>query len=294
MPISRGTTQTLSEDMRANRLPHQGKRVIRGSTSASPAAVPSGRGDQRWIYGRHTVAAALANPERRWRRLAVLAGQEAEAQLLLAGAVAERSGGAGGSLDIFERDAFAALLAGGAVHQGLALEVEPLREPELDDLLRELATAAGRCVIVALDQVSDPQNVGAVLRSASAFGARAVLLATHGAPPVTGALAKAASGAVDRVPLIRVNIVRGLMRLKEAGYWVCGLDESANDPLAALDLGPRAVLVLGSEGNGMRRLVRENCDFLARLPTSAVQSSLNVSSAAAVALYELARRTETG
>jgi 23S rRNA (guanosine2251-2'-O)-methyltransferase len=170
------------------------------------------------------------------------------------------------------------------------LDVEPLPEPDLGDLIRELATASGRCAIVALDQVSDPQNVGAVLRSAAAFGARAVLVTAHGAPPATGALAKAASGAVDRVPLVRVvNLVRALDRLKEAGFWTCGLDETAEEPLAALDLGPRAVLVLGSEGGGMRRLVRERCDHLARLPTSAAQPTLNVSNAAAVALYELAR-----
>ena len=254
-----------------------------------PGRMP--KGGERWLYGRHAVAAALANPERRWRRLAVLAGQEAEAQQLLAAAIAERRGPEGAALDVLDRDAFAALLPPAAVHQGLALDVEPLPETDLDDLLRELATASARATVVALDQVSDPHNVGAVLRSAAAFDARAVLIAAHGAPPVTGALAKAASGAVDRVPLIRiVNLARALDRLKEAGFWVCGLDETADQALAALDLGRRAVLVLGSEGGGMRRLVRERCDHLARLPTSAAQPTLNVSNAAAVALYELVRQ----
>jgi 23S rRNA (guanosine2251-2'-O)-methyltransferase len=262
---------------------------------AGAAGPVTQRGAGRWLYGRHTVAAALANPERRWHRLAVLAGQEGEAQQLLAAAVAERRGAAGASLEILDRDAFAALLPSGAVHQGLALEVEPLPEPGLDDLLRELATAADRCVVVALDQVSDPQNVGAVLRSAAAFGARAVLIAAHGAPPVSGALAKAASGAVDRVPLVRVvNLARALTQLKEDQFWVCGLDETAEQPLAQLDPGARVVLVLGSEGSGMRRLVRERCDYLVRLPTSPAQPTLNVSNAAAVALYELTRRTDAG
>ena len=276
--------------IRLSRPPHQNPRSHR-----TPSGVGLGRkrrDDDRWVYGRHAVAAALANPERRWRRLAALVGQKAEGQQLIAEAVAERRGAEGASLVLLDHDALAALLPPGAVHQGLALEVEPLAEPDLDDLLRELETAAGRRVIVALDQVSDPQNVGAVLRSAAAFGARAVLIAAHGAPPVNGALAKAASGAADRLPLIRVvNLARSLGRLKEAGFWICGLDESADQPLAALDLGPRAVLVLGSEGGGMRRLVREHCDFVARLPTLALQPTLNVSNAAAVALYELARST---
>jgi 23S rRNA (guanosine2251-2'-O)-methyltransferase len=118
-----------------------------------------------------------------------------------------------------------------------------------------------------------------------------VVITSHGAPAVTGALAKAASGAVDRVPLVRVvNLSRALTQIKEHGFWVCGLDEAAPVPLSEVDLGPRAVLVLGSEAGGMRRLVLEACDHLARLPTAPAQSSLNVSNAAAVALYELARR----
>jgi 23S rRNA (guanosine2251-2'-O)-methyltransferase len=132
-----------------------------------------------------------------------------------------------------------------------------------------------------------------VLRSAAAFGALAVMLAEHGAAPVTGALAKAASGALDRVPLVKVvNLARALDRLKEGGFWICGLDETAAEPLAALDLGPRVAIVLGGEGGGMRRLVREHCDYLARLPTRPAQPTLNVSNAAAIALYELARDSE--
>lgn len=280
--------------MQFRRPPRQGRNISHRKSSDTMSGRMS-RGDDRWLYGRHTVEAALANPERRWRRLAVLIGQEAEAQQLLAGALAERRGAAGSALDVLDREGFAALLPPAAVHQGLALEVEPLPGTDLDALLRELETVTGRSIVVALDQVSDPHNVGAVLRSAAAFGAGAVLIAAHGAPPVTGALAKAASGAVDRVPLIRaVNLVRALDRLKEAGFWVCGLDETADQPLAALDLGRRAALVLGSEGSGMRRLVRERCDHLARLPTSAAQPTLNISNAAAVALYELSRSHAAG
>jgi 23S rRNA (guanosine2251-2'-O)-methyltransferase len=144
--------------------------------------------------------------------------------------------------------------------------------------------------IVVLDRVNDPQNIGAVLRSAAAFGALAVVVTAHGTPALTGALAKAASGALESVPVIAVtNLARALDRLKRAGFWICGLDETARLPLAELDLGQRVALVLGSEGRGMRRLVRERCDFLARLPTHPAQPTLNVSIAAAVALYELAR-----
>ena len=143
-----------------------------------------------------------------------------------------------------------------------------------------------------LDQVSDPHNVGAVLRSAAAFGALAVVLAAHGAPPATGALAKAASGALETVPLVRaVNLARTLDQLKEEGFWVCGLDETADETLAALDLGERVAIVLGSEGGGMRRLVREHCDHLARLPTLAAQPTLNVSNAAAVGALRAAFHT---
>jgi 23S rRNA (guanosine2251-2'-O)-methyltransferase len=248
---------------------------------------PSGQ-SERWLYGRHAVAAALANPARRWRRLVALTGHEAEAADLAVGAKAEKRG-SGEPVQVFDRIALAALLPEGAVHQGLALEVEPLAAPDIDDVLRA-ATLEARAVVVVLDQVTDPHNVGAVLRSAAALGALAVVVAEHNAPPASGALAKAASGALDLVPLVRVvNIARALDQLKAAGFWCCGLDESATEPLSAIDLGPKAVLVLGSESGGLRRLVRERCDFLARLPTRPPLASLNVSNAAAVALYELAR-----
>lgn len=244
---------------------------------------------ERWLYGRHAVAAALANPVRRWRRLAVLAGQEAEAAALIAAAGARRLGD-GDPVAVLDRAGFAALLPANAVHQGWALDAEPLPQPDLDTVL-DRAAGAARAVIVLLDQVTDPHNVGAILRSAASFGAAAVVVAAHGAPPPTAALAKAASGALEMVPLVRVvNLARALDRLKEEGFWCCGLDEAGADDFAALDLGPRVGLVLGAEGGGLRRLVRERCDRLARLPTLPALPSLNVSNAAAIALYELARR----
>jgi len=261
-------------------------------------AQPARERGETWLYGRHAVAAALANPRRRWRRLAVLAGQEGEAAALVAAARAVRHGPRREPVEepvrVLDRVAFNLLLPEGAVHQGWALVVEPLDPPDLDDVLRA-AEPTGRSIVVVLDQVTDPHNVGAVLRSAAAFGAAAVIITEHGAPPVGGVLAKAASGALDCVPLVRVvNLARALDRLKEAGYWCCGLDESAPAALAALDLGTRVALVLGSEGGGLRRLLRERCDYLARLPTRPALSSLNVSNAAAIALYELVRADPAG
>jgi 23S rRNA (guanosine2251-2'-O)-methyltransferase len=253
----------------------------------------SGRGEG-WLWGRHAVAAALANPRRTWRRLVVLAGEAEAAEGLLAAARATRRG-SGEPLLAVERAQLNLMLPEGAVHQGWALEVEPLEGADLDDVLRAAELRPERAVIVVLDRVTDPHNVGAILRSAAAFGAQAVIVAGHDAPPVSGALAKAASGAADMVPLVRAgNLARALDRLKQAGFWCCGLDERAEAGFAGLDLGPKVALVLGAEGGGLRRLLREGCDWLVRLPTRPELPSLNVSNAAAIALYELMRGGDAG
>ena len=198
-------------------------------------------------------------------------------------------------VETMDRSHLEALLPDGAVHQGLALQAEPLPPTFLEDVLAEVPPApdGGATVVVVLDQVSDPHNVGAVLRSAAAFGARAVVLPEHGTPSSTATLAKAASGALELVPLVRVtNLARALDKLKETGFWCVGLEEGGEKLLTELDLSGRVALVLGAEGEGLRRLTRERCDFLARLPTRDPLGSLNVSNAAAVALYEVARRRE--
>jgi len=244
-----------------------------------------------WLYGRHAVRAALANPARRCHRLVATAETLTEAQRLLGEAQARLLPGF--KTETLDRSQLEALLPTGAVHQGMAVLVEPLPQAFLEDVLAELPPAPGAepAVIVVLDQVSDPHNVGAVLRSAAAFGARAVVLPEHGTPPVSAALAKAASGALEQVPLIRVpNLARALDLLKEAGFWSVGLEEGSEKTLAELDLSGRVALVLGAEGEGLRRLTRERCDFLVRLPTTGPIASLNVSNAAAIALYEVARQ----
>lgn len=248
-----------------------------------------------WLYGNHAVLEALANPERRIGRLLVTgeaaAKQGARLQALLAGR------GDGVMAERATREILGQLLPAGAVHQGLALQTEPLAEPDLPELLAAVSrpsaegAVAGPCVLLALDQVTDPQNVGAILRSAAAFGAAAVLAPGRHAAPETGALAKAASGALEHLPYLKVgNLAQSLEQLKQAGFWIVGLAAEGARSIGDGDLGDRVVLVMGAEGRGLRRLTRERCDLLVRLPTQGPIGQLNVSSAAAVALYELLGR----
>jgi 23S rRNA (guanosine2251-2'-O)-methyltransferase len=261
----------------------------RHAARAPAAGAAEAKGAGLWLFGRHAVAAALGNPARRCRRVLALAETEEDVASLVAGA---RASVPAGGVEILERRALDGLLPAGAVHQGMALAVEPLPAADIDDVLDAAGAAPAPRLLVVLDQVTDPHNIGAILRSAAAFGALALIVPEHGAPPVTGTLAKSASGALEAVPLVRVtNLARTLDRLKEAGYWSVGLDGEAPASLAALDLPDKIVLVLGAEGSGLRRLTREHCDFLARLPTRGAWRSLNVSNAAAVALYELTRAT---
>ena len=230
-----------------------------------------------WIWGWHAVEAALANSAR-GAPLRLLATPDRARQV-------EARFGRQPALELGDNAQIAQALPQGAVHQGVALRPGPLEPPELEDF--EPAPGA---VLLMLDQVTDPQNVGAILRSAAAFGATGVILQDRHAPKFTGALAKAAAGAIERTPVARVvNLSRALEELTECGWRAVGLTGAADRDLhAVLDGGP-VVLVLGSEGEGLRRLVAEHCDELARIPMPGGFESLNVSAAAAVALYEAAR-----
>jgi 23S rRNA (guanosine2251-2'-O)-methyltransferase len=230
-----------------------------------------------WLYGVHAVAAALGNPARRLRRLVVT--EEAEAALA---AVAPQPWPV--AAERIERGKLDGLLGRDAVHQGVGLLADPLAPPGLAQALERPGP------VLVLDQVTDPRNVGAILRSAAAFGVAAVIVQERHAPEETGALAKAASGALEVVPLLRaVNLARTLIALKAAGLWIVGLD-AGGAPLSGPALAQRRVaLVLGAEGEGLRRLTRETCHETAGLAMAGLMESLNVAAAAAVALYELRR-----
>ncbi|MBK3804377.1 23S rRNA (guanosine(2251)-2'-O)-methyltransferase RlmB [Azospirillum brasilense] len=247
-----------------------------------------GRGAQGvLLYGLHPVSAAWLNPERRIHRLIATEAGRAALEPVLAQAKArglQRPG-----LMPADRNDLDRMLPPGAVHQGVAVDVAPLDEIGIEDLCVE-ADSDPSALVVILDQVTDPHNVGAILRSASAFGAKAVVVTERNAPETTGALAKSASGALESVPLVRVtNLARALADLQQAGFWTVGLAESGKSTLAQCNLTGRTALVLGAEGAGLRRLTMERCDIVARLPTQGPVGSLNVSNAAAVALYEVAR-----
>jgi 23S rRNA (guanosine2251-2'-O)-methyltransferase len=248
----------------------------RGKKHARPR-VDGKRSATGWLYGRHAVFAALANPDRHISRLVIVS----ETQELPPSCKIKP--------EVLTRDALEALLPSGAVHQGIAVQALPLPDLPIEEIC-DRARSQNSALVVVLDQVTDPQNIGAVLRSAAVFGATAVVIQDRNAPEVTGAMAKAASGALETVPLVRVtNLARTLEKLKAAGFWCVGLDAEAPTSLEALQPTEKRVLVMGSEGAGMRRLIRETCDDLARIDGRGQISSLNVSNAAAVALYVLSR-----
>ena len=227
------------------------------------------------LYGWHTVKAALENPDRRILRL--LATENAVRKLADEGIALPVEP------DLVRPDAIDARLGPDAVHQGLLAEAEPLHAPAIAEL-----EPTG--LVLVLDQITDPHNVGAILRSAAAFAVRAIVTTARHSPEATGVLAKSASGALELVPMVTVqNLARGMEELRQRGFLLVGLDSEGEQDLADIALRSPLALVLGAEGKGLRQLTKTNCDHLARIDVPGAIKSLNVSNAAALALYVASR-----
>ena len=231
------------------------------------------------LFGRHPIELALKNPRRTiWE---LFYTKDALSGLTLSPTIKAKC---------VDRPFLDSLVGRDTIHQGLVARVLPLTQPTLDEVLKKLKDKE-TALIMILDQITDPHNVGAILRSAVAFDADAVLVPEAGAPVEAGTLAKSASGALELIPFIRVsNLIRAMEKLKQADFWCIGLDGYAKDSIAGAKLPKRCAFVMGSEGDGMRRLTQENCDYSVKLPMNPVIESLNVSNAAALTLYEFRRQ----
>lgn len=268
-----------ARDRISSSRPPEGKRRPRPTSSGKPGS------DTFWIYGVHAVKAALENTDRRKHRLVATPKTLESHEFLSTSDIPAET------LDRTELDR---ICGEDAVHQGVALLVSSLPDLLIEDVIEKVA-AMDKSTIIVLDQASDPRNIGAVMRSARAFKADALVLQDRNSPPETGAMAKAASGAMETVPLVRVtNLVRVLWALKDVGYWVTGLDGYAETSLDDASPSEKQVIVLGAEGTGLRRLTRETCDQTVKIPIDEDAESLNLSNAAAVALYALTRAQRAG
>jgi len=245
-----------------NRFPRGDQRVKERNRRADASVI---------LYGWHPVTAALANPARHVRKL--WATENALRRLADEGIKLPVEP------ELVRPDAIAAQLSPDAVHQGLLAEADPLPSPGIEDL-----PAAG--IVLVLDQITDPHNVGAILRTAAAFAVASIITTARHSPEATGVLAKSASGALEWVPIIAVqNLARAIATLRERGFLVIGLDSAGPDDFAKIAIDPPLALVLGAEGKGLRQGTRAVCDRLARLDLPGAIKSLNVSNAAALALY---------
>jgi 23S rRNA (guanosine2251-2'-O)-methyltransferase len=236
-------------------------------------------GESVWIYGKHAVKAALQNPERKISRFIVLEScrdywEECNLSQI--------------KTEIVDKNFFNALFGKEAIHQGCAVLAKQLSEHSVEELIKDESDMRP---FIFLDRVSDPQNIGSILRAAAVFGARATIITEDNSPTLTSTAIKAASGAAELVPLIRVkNLVRTINNLKENGFWCIGLDERSDKKIYEISLKENLIVVIGSEGDGMRRLTRETCDFLVKLPAFANFATLNAAQAATFSLYEILRQ----
>ena len=282
------SARSNTKKRRASSPPPRSQSQPRTAPAQTASSGPSA-GGKLWLYGRHAVEAALNNPRRTCHRL--LATSEALDRM---DPEARRQAP---EIQRVERPDLDAKLGEHIVHQGLALAVAPLSEVSLEKACagdlpssseEDHPDQAKSTIVLVLDRVNDPQNLGAILRSAVAFGVRAVIVPHRQSAELGGAVAKAASGALDMVPIIEVtNLSRTLETLKGWGYWRAGLDGQAHQSLDEAPKFEKLALVLGAEGSGIRRLVAEHCDLLLKLPISDRMESLNVSVASGIALYAL-------
>lgn len=236
--------------------------------------------NQVLIYGRHAVIAAINNPRRHIIKVMCLRENANE----LKGKIADNK------IAIVERKEIDRQLSSDAVHQGFLAVAEMLPDTDIEEIC-EQAQQLENCHLLILDQVTDPQNIGAIVRSCAAFGSLALIVQDKNSPQESGAMLKAAAGTFENMPMCRVtNLSRALEQLKKAGFWIVGMDGYAQTDIDKFDKKGRLAVVMGSEGKGMRRLVEESCDITLRLPIAKNVESLNVSTAAAVVLYELNRQ----
>lgn len=273
------------KNKKPSKKPYKGK--ISGKAPSKPKAPPRSKAQAKPaqkpapklkidLYGGHAVLAALQNPEREIHQLYLTENASHNFE------IPQQF-----SPTTVDKKALDRALPEGAVHQGIGLMTAPLPELFIEDIIIRSENQSTTTLLI-LDQVTDPHNVGAILRSACAFNAQGLIMQKRHAPDLTGVLAKTACGAVEHVPVIyETNLTRSLETLKEAGFFVYGLDERGEDISDLQDLPTKRVLVLGAEGPGIRRLVKDSCDTLLRLPMNGAMPSINVSNAAAVALYAI-------
>lgn len=236
------------------------------------------------LYGRHAVIAAVQNPQRIINKILVTKDNYDEMKSIIA--KTSRNIGIVNTVDKKEIDH---QLPHEAVHQGFAAHAKELESIGIDDII-VMAEDKSNCNVLVLDQVTDPQNIGAIIRTCVAFDALAMIVQDKNSPVETAAMAKASVGAIETLPICRVtNLSRAIQQLQNDGFWAIGMDGTADTTIDKIKKSGKNIIVMGSEGKGMRRLVEENCDIIVKLPISNKVESLNVSTAAAIALYEMSK-----
>lgn len=277
--MSKNKNRKPSVKNKANRRPNiMGERSHKREQGKSTQKASS---NGLWLYGKHAVLAALENPMRKIKRLMITKRSHDQYQQALTDIHLNHRAlnPEIAAIEVFEKN-----LPADSVHQGIALLTEPLPDSHMDECC--VIIEEQKNLVLVMDQVTDPHNVGAIIRSAAAFGVKAIITTDRHAPPESGVLAKSASGALEALPWVRVtNLSRALDQLAEMGYWRIGLDGYAKQDIRDADFGDNIALVLGAEGKGIRKGTADHCDGLVKLPITRTVESLNVSNAAAVALY---------